>query len=399
MTTDTSQYASNSTSDSASVTGVDMASGGMPALGTLSQSPSNMGLSSLSDTPLPKQRVSQRDIVAATSQLSILLRSGMDLGTSLESVARQTKKPAMKKLMTHVHERVMAGLQFSEALSIYQRTLGASFVASVRAGEASGKLAEVLVQLSQLQRQQMRLAASIRAMLAYPIVLTVVSSSVVLALMVIVLPRFATIFADFDATLPGITRVLLTISGVLTQHGLLVLAALGATIVGVLTMYRSESGRRVVDGWVLNFLPFGYVTRPLFIGRACRLLGMMIENGVPVLEAIQLTRASTRNREYRDLFTRLETEVVNGRGLGSVLLDAPFVPDSAAELLSMAEKSGSLELVTKIIGDHYEEEGETRLREIVNYAEPALTVGMGLVISVVIMAVMLPMFDLATIAG
>lgn len=356
------------------------------------------GPPSLPNAKMPKQRVKKRDIVAATSQLSILLRSGMDLSTSLESLTRQTKNVAMQRMLTDIHERVLAGLQFSDALAIYENTFGTSFIASIRAGEASGKLAGVLVQLAQLQRQQLRLSASLRAMMAYPIVLTVVSSGVVLALMTVVLPRFAAIFDDFDTALPGITKVLLAISDFLTHYGLLVVAALALTIVGLVVMYRSESGKRTLDRWLLNSIAFRYVTRPLYIGRACRLLGMMIENGVPVLEAIQLTRTSVKNREYVSLFERLETEVVNGRGLGSVLLDAPFVPDSAAEMLVMAEKSGSLELVTQIIGDHYEEEGEMRLREIVNYAEPALTVVMGLIISVVIMAVMLPMFDLATAA-
>ena len=357
------------------------------------------GKSPLPKSKLPKQRVSKRDIVSATSQLSILLRSGMDLSSSLESLTRQTKNVVMKKMLRDIHERVLAGLQFSDALSIYENTFGASFVASIRAGEASGKLAKVLVQLAHLQRQQLRMSASLRAMLAYPIVLTVVSSGVVLALMIVVLPRFAAIFDDFDATLPGITRVLLAISEFITNYAVFVVSALALAVVSLVFMYRSESGKRILDRWLLNSIAFRYVTRPLYIGRACRLLGMMIENGVPVLEAIQLTRTSVKNREYVKLFERLETEVVNGRGLGNVLLQAEFVPDSAAEMLVMAEKSGALEMVTQIIGDHYEEEGEMRLREVVNYAEPALTVGMGLIISVVIMAVMLPMFDLATVAS
>ena len=372
--------------------------GAVPTVVNKVNGPLPSGPPSLPNAKMPKQRVKKRDIVAATSQLSILLRSGMDLSTSLESLTRQTKNVAMQRMLTDIHERVLAGLQFSDALAIYENTFGTSFIASIRAGEASGKLAGVLVQLAQLQRQRLRLSASLRAMMAYPIVLTVVSSGVVLALMTVVLPRFAAIFDDFDTALPGITKVLLAISGFLTNYGLFVVAALALAIVGLVLMYRSESGKRTLDRWLLNSIAFRYVTRPLYIGRACRLLGMMIENGVPVLEAIQLTRTSVKNREYVSLFERLETEVVNGRGLGSVLLDAPFVPDSAAEMLVMAEKSGSLEMVTQIIGDHYEEEGEMRLREIVNYAEPALTVVMGLIISVVIMAVMLPMFDLATAA-
>jgi type II secretory pathway component PulF len=322
----------------------------------------------------------------------------MDLGSSLNSLARQTRKPPMKEMLTDIHGRVLAGLQFSEALSIYERTFGASYVASVRAGEASGKLADVLVQLAHLQRQQMRLAATIRAMLAYPIILTAVSSGVILALLIFVLPRFAEIFADFETGLPWITRVLLVVSTALREHLVLLATSIVVAVIGAVVFLRSEAGKQSRDYWLLHSFAMAYVSRPLMIGRACRLLGMMIENGVPVLEAIQLTRSSMTNRQYIRLFQRLENEVVNGRGLGDVLLQAEFVPPSAAEMLVMAERSGSLDIVTQVIGDHYEEEGESRLRELVNYAEPILTVTMGLVIAVVILAVMLPMFDLATAA-
>jgi type II secretory pathway component PulF len=368
----------------------------VPAVNSGSESPGN-GTGPL-PTKQPRVKVSQRDLAAATSQLSILMRSGMDLTTALESLARQTRKPAAKKMLSDIHQRVLSGLQFSEALSIYENTFGASYVASVRAGEASGKLTDVLIQLAQLRRQQMRMASALRAMMAYPIILTCVSSTVIMALLVFVLPRFGDIFADFESGLPWITKVLLAVSTILRGHLLLLIGVGIAAIVGLVTFLRSRPGQALADRLLLNGPILSYVSQPLLIGRACRLLGMMIENGVPVLEAIQLTRSSMKNRLYIQLFGDLENEVVNGRGLGNVLLNSKFVPAAAAEMLVMAEQSGSLELVTQVIGDHYEEEGESRLRELVNYAEPVLTVSLGLIIAVVILAVMLPMFDLATAA-
>jgi type II secretory pathway component PulF len=124
----------------------------------------------------------------------------------------------------------------------------------------------------------------------------------------------------------------------------------------------------------------------------------MIDSGVPLIEGLRLTRSSIQNSLFRELFDRLEADVLNGRPLAEALATAPFVPSGATEMVSTAERTGTLGTVTQLIGEYYEEEGETRLRELASMAEPLIIVVMGIVVACVVLSVMLPMFDFATAA-
>jgi type II secretory pathway component PulF len=129
------------------------------------------------------------------------------------------------------------------------------------------------------------------------------------------------------------------------------------------------------------------------------MLGLMIDSGVPMLDSLRLTRSSLKNSLFRNLFMRLEDDVLNGRPLATALSESPFVPGAAAEMIMTAEKTGSMGPVTAMIGQYFEEEGEARLKELVAIAEPLITIVMGLVVAVIVMSVMLPLFDLSSAAG
>ncbi|MEX0818118.1 MAG: type II secretion system F family protein, partial [Pirellulaceae bacterium] len=273
-----------------------------------------------------------------------------------------------------------------------------TFVASVAAGEASGNLPEVLNQLAGLLRNDMRLRNSIRTMLAYPILLSTVSSLVLLALILFVLPKFAEIFADFDAPLPAVTQFLINVSTELRTRLWLWGPLLFSIVAGAYAFKRSETGRLMWDRFSLTAPVVSNVTRALLIGRVCRLLGIMIESGVPLLDSLRLARSSIKNSLYKQLFVELEDDVMNGRGLATALLNSEFIPGSAGEMVATAEKTGTLGMVTRMIGQHYEEEGEAKLKGVVAFLEPVITVLMGVLVAIIVMAVMLPLFDLSSVA-
>ncbi len=238
----------------------------------------------------------------------------------------------------------------------------------------------------------------LRTLLAYPVLLSSVSALVIFGLIFFVLPQFAEIFDQYEIELPMITKILLAVSSELRTRVWLWLALLIAGIAASVAFLKSDIGSRWWDSLVLNLIFVRDVTRSLLIGRAFRLLGIMIESGVPLLEALRLTRASVQNVLYRDLFDKLEDDILNGRGLGTSLVNAGFVPPAAAEMVLTAERTGTLGTVTQLMGEHYEEEGETKLRELATLIEPLIIVVMGVVVAMVVMSVMLPMFDLSSIA-
>jgi type II secretory pathway component PulF len=342
--------------------------------------------------------LSKRDLLSVTTQLAIMTRSGVDLASAFQSLSQQCGNPYLRTILGQVHRDVTGGKSISDAMQAQAAVFGEAYVASVAAGEAAGKLPEVLGRLAQFQRSEIRVRASVRTLLAYPVVLACVSSLVVIGLVTFVLPKFSDIFTQYEIPLPRLTQVIVAVSDVLRQH---VYYWLPLVLVGFLALgvsRRIESGRRKWDSAMLNAPILRDITRAFYIGRTFRLLGLMIESGVPLLDGLKLTRNSIRNALYRELFDDLEKSILNGRGLAASLINAGFVPPVAAEMVLTAERTGTLGMVTELMGEHYEEEGESKLREMATILEPLIIVAMGVIVATIVLAVMLPMFDIATMA-
>ncbi|TWU29458.1 type II secretion system F family protein [Bythopirellula polymerisocia] len=356
-------------------------------------------------TSIEKQALKRRKsvplqhIAEFTAQLSIMLKSGIDVSTALGSLVAQSQNSQLADVLLRVHQSVLAGTTLSESLRRHGSVFDAAFVATVAAGEASGSLADVLVQLSQMQRNELRNRRTMRALMTYPVLLLAVSTSVVAGLVIFVLPRFSGIFAQYDVALPIITQMLISFADELRGRwwlwGPLAIAFVG----GGLVWRKSVAGRQTLDAMWVNTAGIRDVCRARLTGRICRLMGIMLSNGVPLLETLRLTRDAVENSLYRALLIRLEDSVVNGRNLASVLQTAEIIPISARDMLVTAESTGNVAEVSRLLGDYYEEEAEAKMRQLVGMIEPALTVGMGLVIAIVVLAVMLPVFDLSSLAN
>jgi type II secretory pathway component PulF len=342
--------------------------------------------------------LSKRDLLSVTTQLAIMTRSGVDLASAFHSLSQQCANASLRNILAQVHRDVTGGKSISDAMQSQAAVFGDAYVASVAAGEAAGKLPEVLGRLAQFQRTELRVRATIRTLLAYPVLLAGVSSLVVIGLVTFVLPKFVDIFSQFEVPLPALTQAIVALSDVLRQHLWLWLPAMLCAVVGLIVSRNIESGRRKWDAAMLNTPIIREVTRAFYIGRTFRLLGLMIESGVPLLEGLRLTRNSIRNALYRQLFDDLEESILNGRGLANSLINAGFVPAVAAEMVLTAERTGTLGMVTELMGEHYEEEGESKLREMATILEPLIIVMMGIIVATIVLAVMLPMFDIATMA-
>jgi type II secretory pathway component PulF len=193
-----------------------------------------------------------------------------------------------------------------------------------------------------------------------------------------------------------LTKVVVFASDLIRHHVLIWLPALIGGFFGLVAFRRSAAGRRLWDSAMLNILVIRDITRSFYVGRTFRLLGLMIESGVPLLEGLRLTRNSVKNSLYQQLFDELEEAILNGRGLANSLINAGFVPSVAAEMVLTAERTGTLGMVTELMGEHYEEEGESKLRELATILEPLIIVMMGVVVATIVLAVLLPTFDLAT---
>jgi len=334
-----------------------------------------------------------------TAQLAIMTKSGVDIASALASLASQCQRPALAEVLVVIHESVMSGTSLSEALKRHPAVFEASFVATVAAGEASGHMADVLQQLSHSEQNEIRRSREIRALLTYPVLLFMVSGSVLVGLVLFVLPRFTEIFNQYEMPLPVLTQMLLAFADELRTRWWLWGPLTVSSFVGFFVWRKSASGRRCLDRFWLQGPAIGEIFRSMTTGRTCRLLGLMLENGVPLLESIRLTQQAINNTLYKRFLYNLEEAVINGQGLTGVLQQTEVVPQSAREMLITAEQTGNLNEVTTLLGEYYEAEAEAKLRQLVSVLEPVITVVMGALVAVVVLAVMLPVFNLSTFAA
>ncbi|MEN1681898.1 MAG: type II secretion system F family protein [Planctomycetota bacterium] len=356
------------------------------------------GLDSASDRRVSNARVPAKDVADITAQLAIMTKSGVDIATAMQSLAAQCARPALAEVLEAVRDDVIGGKRFSDALAMHPRIFDDAYVATVAAGEATGQMAEIFAQLAELKRSELRLRRTIASLLVYPILLAVVSVVVIIALVVFVLPQFAGIFEQYDTPLPAVTQALLAVAEELQVRWWLWGPVAIGGVAGLVSLRVTPTGRRVWDHGLLYGPGIGPVSQKLIVGRLCRLMGLMIGSGVTLLDALVLAGKSTSNSIYRSLINDLENAVTNGQSLTATLEKSEVFPAAATEMIGTAERSGKLGEVLRMIGAYFEEEGEAGARSITAALEPLITVVMGAIVAVVVLAVMLPVFDLATVA-
>jgi type IV pilus assembly protein PilC len=367
------------------------------------------GLQLMSANPVNKARavkvltgsggISKNDILQVTSQFAIMAQAGVDLASALQMLSLECTHPKLKQVLSAVHDRVSSGESIAEALRSQGKVFGESYIASVAAGEASGKLPMVLARLTQLLRADIRLISTIRSLLAYPTILLVVSLSVMNAMIFFVLPTFADVFEKMGIPLPGITRFLLDVAMIAKAYGLWIGMGVAGGI-GAFAYFGSLSaGKYWIDRILLQIPVISIITRNICVGRSFRLLGTMIESGVPLLEALARCEEATTHSVYRQLFHDIKEEVINGRTMSGALGQCPYVPPAAASMVATGERTGNLGSVLQLLGEHYESDAETRFKDFATYAEPAMVIFVGALVAVVVLSLVIPMFDFTSAAG
>jgi type II secretory pathway component PulF len=330
------------------------------------------------------------------SQLTIMCQSGVTLADALQHLAESTRSPGLREVVQALYVDVSSGSSLSQAMRKHPQVFQDAFVAGIAAGEQSGNIVEVLERLSNLLRNEKRLRSSILAMLTYPMFLCGVMAAVVVGLVFFVLPQFGKVFAGFGRPAPPLTQLLLDVGEFARTNAVAIAAVTVVTLCIALYLIRLPIARKTWDYVTMNAIVLRNATRTLTSGRSFFLLGTMLQSGVPLLECLRLCRSASRSLLFQNLFDRMEHDLMHGNGISDSLITASFLPSGAAQMIATAERNGRLGQVLITVGQHFEEEGENSVRNIVKLAEPTLIVTLGAVVAVVVMSVMLPLFDAST---
>ena len=359
--------------------------------------PSTNLAASQRESLFPKSsHVKTSDLIVALSQLSIMCQSGDDLAEALKTVANQCSVPSLRTVLLATYQDVAQGTKFSVALTKHPKVFNESMVAALAAGEQAGRVVDVLERTTRMLRKDQNLRSTVASMLMYPAVLCSITLVVICSMLFFVLPQFATIFRDMDKPVPPLTGFLLAIGEGLRNHWIVIAITVGWLIALGVMFRKHPRVRRTFDFAILNLHIVKDSMRALVAGRTFRLLGTMLENGVPLLESVRLCRKASGNRLVQEMFENVEQEILQGEGMSQSLLNATFLPSGAAHMISTGERTGKLSVVLQSVGEYFEDEGERRLRTLVKMLEPAIIIGLGGVVAVVVLSIILPLLDVTT---
>ncbi|MDB5340627.1 MAG: gspF [Planctomycetaceae bacterium] len=366
---------------------------------TLSPQSHATGMRTVKRQGLFKKRVQKAELMLLTKQLVIMSRAGVDLAEVLQNVAGNCRNLTLKLALNEIYQDVTEGKSFSVAIKRQVHIFGEAYVASIAAGEASGKVPDVLARLSDVLQNEIKLQSTLKGAVSYPIVLMAVCLFVIGALLLFVLPNFERVFNDMGITPPASTQFLLYCSGELRRRfwlwgGLAILATYGSC-----KLIWTPSVRRATSNAALRLILVGDVLQSLVAGRLFVMLGTMLQSGVPLIQSLQLCRSAMHNICFQELLDDMQTEVLNGRSIGRVLNSATFVPAGIAQMVGTAEQSGRLGSVMQLVGEYYEAEGQRKMQELAKLLEPLIVIVMGMVVAFVVASIMLPILDLSSTAG
>lgn len=335
-----------------------------------------------------------KNIAMFSRQLCVLISSGTQLVDALRAVERQVRPGPWREIIAGVRGRVEQGASLSEAMEGHSDYFDPIFRSLVTAGESSGHLGEMFDRLAELKRNQLRIRNSITGALIYPCMLVSVGLTIFAMLLIFVIPRFSTLFATLDVPLPTSTRILVHISAAFRQYWWLALLLGAGGIVSVAAYLRGPKGRAFRDAAVLRMPGIGRVARSFATARVVRLLGLLVQAHVPILEALRLVKDSAGNIRYRDLITKAEDYVARGEPMSLAFSDAELISPSIHEAIRSGEDSGEIGRLLLNVSTFLDEENEVVIRSLTSIIEPVILIFMGVLVGLISICMFIPLFDL-----
>ncbi len=345
------------------------------------------------------RKASRRELPLFTEQMAILLETGTPVAPSLTALERQVTSRHWQELVCRLRQQVEEGGSLASAVASYPEVFDPIYSSMISAGEASGTLPVILNRLAQLARQSDRIRHKIVSAMIYPALLTGIATTVVIVLLFFVLPRFAAIFTEMNVNLPASTQTLLTISDFVRHHTLLLLIGLGVVITALVLGLRSREGQRFIQRNALKLPIFGPMLKSIINARIFRLIGLLSESCVPLLESIELTKASTQNYLYIDMLTQVHDNVLAGQSMHEIMLTSNLIPPSIAQMVHTGEENAQIGRVMTLLANNLDDHNDTRISTLTNIMEPVILIFMGLIIGTVAISLVLPMFDLSQISA
>jgi len=341
----------------------------------------------------------KKHLMMFTRQFYLLTSTGTPIVQALESLEQQVDHAGWKNVVTSVRKQVEDGNQLSEAMRQHPGYFDPVYCSLIGAGESSGKLSVMLERLATLTRKQMQIRNAVLGALVYPGVLISISLVVTVLMLTVVLPQFQKMFESMDVPLPPSTQVMMAASALIRSYwpALIVIAAVG--VVGLRWWLKSSSGQRTVDTVLLRLPQIGRLTRSLITARIARLLGILLNSHLPLVDVLDLVGHSIRNHHYAKLVIKAQEAVTRGEPVSSAFSDSRLIQPTVREAIRSGEQSGQMAVALVAIADYMDEENDVIVQSLSSIIEPLILVVLGGLVGFMAVSMFMPLFDMTSMAG
>ena len=340
-------------------------------------------------------RTTVKLLTGFTRQLSTLQDAGLPILRSLRILDQQQKPGTLKAVCRAVADDVEGGATLSEAMAKYPKTFNRLYTNMVAAGEAGGVLDIVLIRLAEFMEKAQRLKRRVVGAMIYPICVLCIAFGIVMGIMYIVIPKFETIFMDFGTELPQVTMVLLRMSQWIVAGGWAILIFTPIGLILLLRLIRlSQLGRMIIDSIALKMPVLGQILGKTSISRFTRTLGVLIAAGVPILEALNITRETAGNEVFRSALSGVHDSIRRGETFSEPLRKARVCDSLVVNMIDVGEETGELDKMLTKIADNYDEEVDVLVGSMMSLMEPILVIFLGVVCGFIVIALFMPLVTL-----
>ena len=344
-------------------------------------------------------KIPRADVIQLSTQLAIMVETGVTLSEALECISLQSQKPKVKALLEDVVNNVRSGNDLSMALSRHERSFPRLYIALIKASEKSGMMGKLLTRATNYLRDEQDTIRRVKGALTYPAVMLTFASTTTIFLLAFVLPKFTAIYAQKAAALPMPTKILMNMSNFLINHKISLPIGLAFTIGAVYAFTRTASGQRTVHWLQLHIPLLGPMFRKLHLSRSIRMIGTMAGAGIPLVDCVQTANDLCGNVYFQELWTTVLERIQIGRHLSDTMMEHPLVPRAIAQMLHSGEKSGKLAYVMDQVSGFAEQELKEQIADLTRYIEPIMIIMMGCIIGGVALALLLPIFTISRVVA
>lgn len=339
--------------------------------------------------------VKAKDLQILTRQLATLLSSGIPILQAMDTIAQGTRSATLGSALKVISADISRGKRLADALGEHPKIFNRFFVNMIRAGEESGNLDKILLKLAGYIEKSVKLQSKVKGAMLYPTVILAIAVLVVSGLLIFVIPKFQSLFSQFNGELPALTRMVIALSDFFIARWYLILFGIIVGVYGFIAYYNSDNGRKTFDRILIDSPLFGDLIEKSAVARFTGTLSTLLSSGVSIMDAMDIASKTVGNFVIERAILRAKDSITEGKSLTVPLAKEKYIPQMVTQMIAVGEQTGTLDQMLSRIADVYEDEVDAAVGAMTTIIEPLLMVALGGIIAFLVVAMYLPIFSMA----